>query len=105
MGVSLCDTSSIAKHSDYHPLCCIELMCCVPWLNASLKQQQIPSVRCCMLTAAASFSLLLLVLLQTLEAAMDELQRKNLIPLQKESFLCAAECCDKHSDMQALQQW
>jgi hypothetical protein len=49
--------------------------------------------------------LLLLLLLQTLEAAMDELQRKNLIPLQKESFLCAAKCCDKHSDMQALQQW
>eukprot|EP00882_Tetradesmus_deserticola_P010138 GHRQ01010713.1.p2 GENE.GHRQ01010713.1~~GHRQ01010713.1.p2 ORF type:complete len:142 (+),score=64.22 GHRQ01010713.1:282-707(+) len=40
----------------------------------------------------------------TLEAAMDDLQRKNLIPLQKESFLCAAKCCDKHSDMQALQQ-
>jgi hypothetical protein len=54
------------------------------------------------------FLLLLLLpplLLQTLEAAMDELQRKNLIPLQKESFLCAAKCCDKHSDMQALQQW
>ncbi|WIA13303.1 hypothetical protein OEZ85_006887 [Tetradesmus obliquus] len=40
----------------------------------------------------------------TLEAALDELQRKNLIPLQKDSFLCAAKCCDKHSDMQALQQ-
>eukprot|EP00882_Tetradesmus_deserticola_P031899 GHRQ01036080.1.p2 GENE.GHRQ01036080.1~~GHRQ01036080.1.p2 ORF type:complete len:111 (+),score=46.54 GHRQ01036080.1:170-502(+) len=42
--------------------------------------------------------------MKTLEAAMDDLQRKNLIPLQKESFLCAAKCCDKHSDMQALQQ-
>jgi hypothetical protein len=50
-------------------------------------------------TAAAGYCV------QTLEAAMDELQRKNLIPLQKESFLCAAKCCDKHSDMQALQQW
>jgi hypothetical protein len=36
---------------------------------------------------------------------MDEMQRQNLIPLQKDAFLCSAKCCDKHKDMNNLQQW
>lgn len=43
--------------------------------------------------------------MQALEGAMDEMQRKSLVPLQKESFLCSAKCCDQTQDMQQLQQW
>ncbi|KAF8058071.1 FAM136A [Scenedesmus sp. PABB004] len=39
-----------------------------------------------------------------IEGAMDELQRKQLVPLQKQAFLCSAACCDKPLDMAALQQ-
>lgn len=42
---------------------------------------------------------------QAIETAMDELQRQQLIPIQKEAFLCSAKCCDKHQDMHHLQQW
>eukprot|EP00879_Flechtneria_rotunda_P011025 GHRR01011520.1.p1 GENE.GHRR01011520.1~~GHRR01011520.1.p1 ORF type:complete len:142 (+),score=37.72 GHRR01011520.1:218-643(+) len=46
--------------------------------------------------------------LQQLQTAMggvmDELQRSSLIPLQKEAFICSANCCDQHQDMRALQQ-
>lgn len=34
---------------------------------------------------------------------MEDLQRKQLVPLQKSAFMCAAACCDKQSDMAALQ--
>lgn len=40
---------------------------------------------------------------QTIESTMDEMQRTNLIPLQKEAFLCSAKCCDKHKQMENLQ--
>lgn len=43
---------------------------------------------------------------QAMEAAMDELQTKHLIPLQKQAFVCSAACCDKHAtNIQALQEW
>eukprot|EP00878_Enallax_costatus_P017603 GHUV01018495.1.p1 GENE.GHUV01018495.1~~GHUV01018495.1.p1 ORF type:complete len:142 (+),score=38.41 GHUV01018495.1:157-582(+) len=39
-----------------------------------------------------------------IEGAMDEMQRKGLVPMQKEAFLCSARCCDQTQDMQQLQQ-
>lgn len=41
---------------------------------------------------------------KTIETTMDEMQRTHLIPLQKDAFLCSAKCCDRHKDMEALQQ-
>jgi len=42
---------------------------------------------------------------QTIESTMDEMQRQYLIPLQKDAFLCSAKCCDRHKEMQNLQNW
>ena len=41
---------------------------------------------------------------KAVETAMEDLQRRHLIPTQKQAFLCSAKCCDSHSDLGTLQQ-
>lgn len=42
---------------------------------------------------------------QELEASMNDVYQKQLIPRQKDAFLCSARCCDSSKDMGDLQQW
>ena len=42
--------------------------------------------------------------LQALVALVSEIQRKELTPLYKEGFLCAARCCDSQTP-EAMQAW
>jgi hypothetical protein len=36
---------------------------------------------------------------------MSEVYKKQLIPRQKDAFLCSARCCDASGDMADLQKW
>lgn len=36
---------------------------------------------------------------------MNDLYKQQLIPRQKDAFLCSARCCDSSNDMGDLQKW
>ncbi len=46
-----------------------------------------------------------LVRAQELESNMNDLYKQQLIPRQKDAFLCSARCCDSSNDMGDLQKW
>ena len=36
---------------------------------------------------------------------MGDMQKRYLIPMQKEAFLCSARCCDPGVQLPSIQQW
>jgi hypothetical protein len=36
---------------------------------------------------------------------MNDVYKKQLVPRQKDAFLCSARCCDASGDMADLQKW
>jgi Eukaryotic protein of unknown function (DUF842) len=39
------------------------------------------------------------------ELMVEDIQKKHLLPKQKEAFLCCAKCCDTNDNVQQLQGW
>jgi len=42
---------------------------------------------------------------QDVSGLMEDLQKQFLIPMQRQSFVCSANCCDPKQQLPAIQQW